>query len=35
MRIKVGSFREEIFTLNPDKRLVHLAFSPLNKDILD
>jgi hypothetical protein len=35
MRIKVVSFGDEIFTLNPDERPVHLVFSPLNKDILD
>jgi hypothetical protein len=33
MRIRVVSSREEIFTLNPDERLVHLAFRPSNKDI--
>jgi hypothetical protein len=35
MRIRVVSSGEEIYTLNPNDRLVHLAFSPLNKDILD
>ena len=34
MRIRVVSSREEIFTLNPNERLVHLAFRPSNKDIL-
>jgi hypothetical protein len=34
MRILVVSSREEIFTLNPDERVVHLAFRPSNKDIL-
>ncbi|HII80856.1 MAG TPA: DUF1699 family protein [Methanosarcina sp.] len=33
MRIKVASSREEIFTLNPNERIVHLAFRPSNKDI--
>ncbi|WP_410509904.1 DUF1699 family protein [Methanosarcina hadiensis] len=33
MRIRVVSIREEIFTLNPNERLVHLAFRPSNKDI--
>ena len=33
MRIRVVSSREEIFTLNPNERLVHLAFRPSNKDI--
>ena len=33
MRIRVVSTREEIFTLNPNERLVHLAFRPSNKDI--
>ena len=27
------SSREEIFTLNPNERIVHLAFRPSNKDI--
>jgi hypothetical protein len=34
MRVRVVSSREEIFTLNPNERLVHLAFRPSNKDIL-
>ncbi|WP_424353593.1 DUF1699 family protein [Methanosarcina mazei] len=33
MRIRVVSTREEIFTLNPNERFVHLAFRPSNKDI--
>jgi hypothetical protein len=33
MRIRVVSSREEIFTLNPNERLVHLAFRPSNKDV--
>ncbi|AYK15643.1 MAG: DUF1699 family protein [Methanosarcina flavescens] len=33
MRIRVVSSREEIFTLNPNERVVHLAFRPSNKDI--
>ncbi|MDY9925556.1 DUF1699 family protein [Methanosarcina sp.] len=33
MRIRVVSSREEIFTLNPNERIVHLAFRPSNKDI--
>ena len=33
MRLRVISSREEIFTLNPGERLVHLAFRPSNKDI--
>ncbi|AKB18453.1 MULTISPECIES: DUF1699 family protein [unclassified Methanosarcina] len=35
MRIRVVSSREEIFTLNPNERLVHLAFRPSNKDIFE
>ncbi|WP_292389012.1 DUF1699 family protein [Methanosarcina sp. UBA5] len=34
MRIRVVSSREEIFTLNPNERIVHLAFRPSNKDVL-
>ena len=34
MRIRVVSSREEIFTLNPNERVFHLAFRPSNKDIL-
>ncbi|MDI9394391.1 MAG: DUF1699 family protein [Euryarchaeota archaeon] len=33
MRIRVVSEREEIFRLNPNERIVHLAFRPSNKDI--
>jgi hypothetical protein len=33
MKIRVISSREEIFTLNPNERIVHLAFRPSNKDI--
>ena len=33
MKIRVVSSREEIFTLNPNERVVHLAFKPSNKDI--
>ena len=33
MQIRVVSSREEIFTLNPNERVVHLAFRPSNKDI--
>ena len=33
MTIRVVSSREEIFTLNPNERVVHLAFRPSNKDI--
>lgn len=33
MRIRVVSSREEIFTLNSDERIVHLAFRPSNKDV--
>jgi hypothetical protein len=34
MKIKVVSSREEISTLNPNERIIHLAFRPSNKDIL-
>ena len=34
MKIRVVSSREEIYTLNPNERIVHLAFRPSNKDIL-
>jgi hypothetical protein len=34
MKIRVVSSREEIFTLNPNDRIIHLAFRPSNKDIL-
>lgn len=33
MKIRVVSSREEILTLNPNERIVHLAFRPSNKDI--
>jgi hypothetical protein len=33
MKIRVVSSREEIFTLNPNDRIVHLAFRPSNKDV--
>jgi hypothetical protein len=33
MQIRVVSSREEIFTLNPNERIVHLSFRPSNKDI--
>jgi hypothetical protein len=33
MKIRVVSSREEIFALNPNERVVHLAFRPSNKDI--
>jgi len=33
MQIKVISSREEIFILNPNERIVHLAFRPSNKDL--
>lgn len=33
MRIRVISSRDEIFVLNPNERIVHLAFRPSNKDI--
>ncbi|AAM29959.1 conserved protein [Methanosarcina mazei Go1] len=33
VKIRVVSSREEIFTLNPNERVVHLAFRPSNKDI--
>jgi len=34
MKIRVVSSREEIFTLNSNEKVVHLAFRPSNKDIL-
>ena len=34
MKIRIVSSREEIFNLNPNERIVHLAFRPSNKDIL-
>ncbi len=33
MKIRVVSSREEIFTLNPDERVIHMTFRPSNKDI--
>ena len=33
MKIRVVSSREEIITLDPNERIVHLAFRPSNKDI--
>jgi hypothetical protein len=33
MKIRVVSSKEEIFTLNSNERVVHLAFRPSNKDI--
>jgi len=33
MKIRVVSSREEIFALNSNERVVHLAFRPSNKDI--
>ncbi len=35
MKIRVVSSREEIFILNPNERIVHLAFRPSNKDIFE
>jgi hypothetical protein len=33
MKIRVVSSKEEIFTLNSNERVVHLAFRPSNKDV--
>lgn len=33
MKIRVVSSREEIITLNPNERIIHLAFRPSNKDV--
>jgi Protein of unknown function (DUF1699) len=33
MKIRVVSSRDEIMSLNPNERVVHLAFRPANKDI--
>jgi hypothetical protein len=33
MKIRIVSNREEISTLNPNERIVHLAFRPSNQDI--
>lgn len=35
MKIRVVSSRDEISTLNPNERLVHLTFRPSNKDIFE
>ena len=35
MRIRVVSSKEEISELNPNERIVHLAFRPSNVDFLD
>ena len=34
MEIRIASSKEEILALNPNERIVHLAFRPSNKDIL-
>jgi hypothetical protein len=34
MEIRIVSSRDEIFTLKPNERIVHLVFRPSNKDIL-
>jgi hypothetical protein len=34
MEIRIASSKEEILVLNPNERIVHLAFRPSNKDIL-
>jgi hypothetical protein len=33
MKIRVVSSRDEILSLNPNERVIHLAFRPSNKDI--
>jgi hypothetical protein len=33
MKIRVVSSRDEIMSLNPNERIIHLAFRPANKDI--
>ncbi len=33
MKIRVVSSKEEIFSLNPNEHVVHLAFRPSNKDV--
>ncbi|MDQ1251796.1 MAG: hypothetical protein QG646_907 [Euryarchaeota archaeon] len=33
MKIRVVSSRDEIYTLSPNERVIHLAFRPSNKDI--
>jgi len=35
MRIRVVSSKDEISNLNPNERIVHLAFRPSNVDFLD
>jgi len=35
MKIRVVSSREEIATLNPNERIVHMTFRPSNKDIFE
>ena len=35
MKIRVVSSGKEIFTLNPNERVVHLAFRPSNRDIFE
>ena len=34
MEIRIVSSKEEILALNPNERIVHLAFRPSNRDIL-
>ncbi|MDI9395850.1 MAG: DUF1699 family protein [Euryarchaeota archaeon] len=34
MKIRVVSSRDEILSLNPNEKVIHLAFRPSNKDIL-
>jgi hypothetical protein len=34
MKIRVVSLKEEIFKLNPNEHIVHMAFRPSNKDII-
>jgi len=34
MEIRIVSSREEILTLNPNERIIHLSFRPSNKDVL-
>ncbi len=33
MKIRVVSSRDEILSLNPNEKVIHLAFRPSNKDI--
>jgi len=35
MKIRVVSSREEISELNPNEKVIHLAFRPSNKDIFN